>query len=229
MDALFDLVCNANFDGNATLRKQIFEAFHWFSRFWNAYLDFCDWWGFENFDIADFQIVNRRDSLAESAYIAYSRRLAPLTAGGYMFDFYIDFIEKKLRYPFTVYADYHICRFMIRTGFDAQDVLKGYRKYIKEKFSKMWTWITLSYLYEPDSIEYQACELFAAECEGTVLPEDSSEINYRKICHDMFANIADPDNNFWMYVKDKLLEMKTSGRWKNREERKEKKNKQTPI
>ena len=125
VDALFDLVVNVDFENNANLRKQVFEAFHWFSRFWSAYLDFCDWWGFENFDITDFQMADKRDSLAESAYIAYSRRLAFQSVAEYMFDFYADFADKMLRHNFTVYADYHIVSFMLRVGFGVQDELRG--------------------------------------------------------------------------------------------------------
>ena len=214
VDALFDLVVNADYEGKSALRKQVFEAFHWFSRFWDAYLDFCDWWGFENFDAADFQVVDKRDSLAESAYIAYSRRLMRITAVDFSFDFYIDFIENMLAHHFTVYADYHIACFLIRVGFAAEDVLRAFRKYIKQKHGKVWSWIMLSYLFEEESIEHQACTLFAQECDGKL--EDAPSIDYRTVCHNLFANVPDADATFWRGVQAQLRQMRDSGSWTER-------------
>lgn len=214
VDALFDLVANTDFEGKPELRKQVFAAFHWFSRFWNAYLDFCDWWGFENFDTADFQVFDKRDSLAESAYIAYSRRLTRVAVAEFMFDFYIDFIENMLRHHFTVYADYHIACFLIRVGFAADDVLRTFRKYIKQKHGKAWSWIMLSHLFEEESIEHQACTLFAQECDGTL--DDATTIDYRTVCHNLFANVLDADATFWRGVQAQLREMCDSGTWTER-------------
>lgn len=218
VDALFDLVANVDFNGKPALRKQVFGAFHWFSRFWDAYLDFCEWWGFENFDITDFQVIDKRDSLAESAYIAYSRQVIPLTVAEYTFDFYIDFIEKKLAHRFTVYADYHICRFMIKAGFDAQDVLRGYRNYIKQKSKKSWSWISLSHLFDEESTEYQACMLFAQECEGKQ-DDDAGTLDYRAVCHQLFADLKDADAVFWRNVQAKMREMRDHG-WTERKRKK---------
>ena len=218
VDALFDLVANVNFDGNNTLRKQVFGAFHWFSRFWDAYLDFCEWWGFENFDITDFQVIDKRDSLAESAYIAYSRRVLPLTVAEYTFDFYIDFIEKMLAHHFTVYAEYHVCRFMIKTGFDVQDVLRGYRRYIKQKSAKSWSWISLSHLFDEDSVEYQACTMFAQECERKS-EDDSRTLDYRAVCHQLFADLKDADAVFWRNVQARMREMQDNS-WTERKRKK---------
>ena len=222
VNALFDLVLNADFEGNFTLKKGVFGAFHWFSKFWDAYLDFCDWWGFENFDIADYQIVDKRDSLAESAFIAYSRRLSSLTVAEYMFDFYINFIDKMLAHNFTVYAEYHVCKFMIRTSFDVEEVLRGYRKYIKQKNLKPWSWTTLSHLFDMESTEYKACMLFAQECEG--LKSGSITLNYRAVCHDLFAGIKDADTIFWRNVQSRLREMRNSRTWteKKKNKRREK-------
>lgn len=218
VNALFDLVLNTDFEGNAELRKDVFGAFHWFSKFWDAYLDFCDWWGFENFDITDFQIVDKRDSLAESAFIAYSRRLSSLTVAEYMFDFYVEFIDKMLAHNFTVYAEYHVCKFMIRTGFDVEEVLRGYRKYIKQKNLKPWSWTTLSHLFDMESSEYKACMLFAQECEG--LKSESITMDYRAVCHDLFAEIKDADLIFWRKVQAKMREMRNSGIWTEKKKNK---------
>ena len=214
VDALFDLVANVDLDGKPALRKQVFKAFHWFARFWDAYLDFCDWWGFENLEAVDFQIVDRRDSLAESVYIAYSRRLARITTAEFTFDFYIDFIDKMLAHNFTVYADYHIACFMIRVGFAADDVLRTFRKYIKQKHGKAWSWIMLSHLYEEDSVEHQACTLFAQECNGNL--DDAPTIDYRAVCHNLFANVLDADATFWRSVQAQLRQMRDSGSWTER-------------
>ena len=210
VDALFDLVVNSDFDGDRSLRKQVFEAFHWFSKSWDAYLDFCDWWGFSNFEAADFQIVDKRNSLAESAYIAYSRRLARLTVAEYVFDFYIDFIDEMLAHNFTVYADYHIACFLIKVGFPSDCILRAFRKYIKQKHGKAWSWITLSHLFEEGTIEHQACTLFAKKCDGT--HDDNAEtLDYRKVCHDLFAAIPDADATFWRQVQQELRAMRDSG------------------
>ena len=149
VDAMFDLVANIDFSGNHALRKCLFSPFHWYSHFWDGYLDFCDWWGFENFEGKDFTITDKRNCLAESAYIAYSRRLSTHYVAGYMFDFFIKFIDTMLANSnFTVYSDYHIASFMLRVGFNQQEVLRGFRRYIKQKFKKTWSWMRLAKLFE---------------------------------------------------------------------------------
>ena len=203
VDALFDLVANSDYEGNRSLRKQVFEAFHWYSKHWGSYLDFCDWWDFRNFEAADFQIADKRNSLAESAYIAYSRRLARLTVAEYMVDFYIDFIDNMLAHHFTVYADYHIACFLIRVGFASDYVLRAFRKYIKQKHGKAWSWIMLSHLFDEGTIEHQACTMFAKQCDGT-LDDNADTLDYRKVCHNLFAAIPDADANFWRQVQEEL-------------------------
>ena len=213
VDSLFDLVANLDYDGDEGLRYRLFGAFHWYSKYWRGYLDFCDWWGFNNFKAEDFSIKNKRDSLVESAYIAYSRRLSAIAMSEFMFDFYVSFIDKMLDHVFTVYADYHVATFMLRVGFDSKDILRAFRRYIKQKYHKPWSWIALSHTFEEDSVEYQACVMFAKECEGVWVPSDMDEMDYRKICHNMFVRVADPDNDFWMHVRDSLLEAKACGKW----------------
>lgn len=215
VDSLFDLVANLDLEADKKLRKKIFNAFHWFAKFWDAYLDFCDWWCFENFEETDFQVVKHRDSLAESAYIAYSRCLAWHTAAEYMFDFYIDFIKNMLSHDFTVYADYHIAGFMLKVGFPTDDVLRAFRRYIKQKHGKVWSWVLLSHLFDTESIEHQACILFAQECDGS-LEKDYSTIDYRTICHNLFADVQDADTVFWEYVLHRLQHMRDSGKWYER-------------
>jgi len=224
VDSLFDLVVNLDYNGDSTRRHNLFSAFHWFSKFWRGYLDFCDWWDFSNFRAEDFTFKDKRDSLAESAYIAYSRRVANHAVAEYTFDFYIDFIDKRLSNVFTVYADYHIATFMLRVGFDYKDVLRAYRSYIKLKHHKPWSWTTLSHLFTEDSVERQACVLFAQECEGIADLPQESDLDYRKICHDMFAGIDDPDRDFWLHVRTKLMETKACGKWTERKKHKRKKN-----
>lgn len=220
VDLLFDLVVNSDFENNRALRKRVFEAFHWYSKCWDAYLDFCDWWGFENFEAADFLIVDKRNSLVESAYIAYSRRLVRLTVAEYVFDFYIDFIDNMLAHQLTVYADYHIASFLIRVGFPADTVLRALRRYIKQKHGKVWSWIMLSHLFDEESIEHQACVLFAKECDNT-LEGDASTLDYRTICHNLFADIKDADATFWRQVQQELRTMQASGAYTERKQKAE--------
>lgn len=215
LDALFDLISGFWKKLSIKVQLDVFKAFHWYSHVWKSYLDFCDIWNLDNFGDDEFKIENRRNSIGESAYIACSRCWNRIAICKYTFDFYINYISKICKYNLTVYSNYHIAFFLIRIGYCRDDILRVYRPYIECKHRKPWSWLTLSHVFEYNSIEYQACRLFAADFCDDVDTDALDAVDYKKICHDIFARVQSVDLELWygilhrlVYIRDNDFEYK---------------------
>lgn len=262
LDLLFETIVPLIPMDNKLYRPRLFQAFHFYCGTWSSYLDFCDWYGFDNFQDRDY-IPLGRNSLAESAFIAYSRKLLSLSVTRLYIPFYIDFIAEAQSHSFTVYSNYHIASFLVAMGFNSQLILRVIRPYIKLKFTKPWSWILVANVFPDSDIRKKACIYFAVSCCGVNKPAvdnsvfsavvdffkrvgdfdsahyfvdlsinsgnpiDSAlsdcvsqkwyvnsrpsfsldDLDYKSICHNIFADITDVDSNLWNYLCSDLLRL----------------------
>jgi tetratricopeptide (TPR) repeat protein len=89
INELFNIIKGFHFTKPSEAYSFIYKAFHKGYQNWSSYLTFADWWNFENFRPEDYLKEetngNIKMSLAEQAYIAYSKKLLegePLDAFG---------------------------------------------------------------------------------------------------------------------------------------------------
>ncbi len=128
-----------------------------------VYLDFADWWDFDNFRAEDFtedKLDNGKKimSIAEQAYIAYSKKLLevnPLPKTK-IEDFLpaLDYIIEN--YPDYKYTTYYKAKLLIALG-DDDDVLSAFLPFAKQKRNDFWVWELMANIFKDDNEKQLAC------------------------------------------------------------------------
>src|SRR5574344_462293 len=76
---LFDIIREFHFSKPSEAYSFLYKAFHKAHQNWSKFLEFADWWGFDNFRSEDYLKEEFKDkkimSIAEQAYIAYAKKL----------------------------------------------------------------------------------------------------------------------------------------------------------
>ena len=130
----------------------IFKAFHKGYSYWNKYQEFADWWNFENFMLEDFnktEIENQKPimSIAEQAYIAYSKSLLAgkniLAQKNKIKAFIEKLDELAIKYPEYKYTSYYKAKLLLAIG-DGEDVLSEYLPFARKNASQFWVWSVLA-------------------------------------------------------------------------------------
>lgn len=146
----------------------------------NEFIDFADWWDFDNFMNFDYQKRLSSDgkpymSLAEQAYINYSKFLLQGTQKDSPEEVlsYINRINQFLpkldlvieKNPEWDYAIYYKAKLLIKIERHAE--VRGFvMPFVKRKRNEFWVWDLLSESY-PDNIEMKiACLCKAAMCDA---------------------------------------------------------------
>jgi len=116
INELFDLTSTFHFTKPSEAYSFIYKAFHKGYQNWSGYLTFADWWNLDNFRSEDFlkEEYNGKKimSIAEQAYIAYSKKLlegTPIDAFGQQKVIDKDKIQSflpKLDYLIETHPDY---------------------------------------------------------------------------------------------------------------------------
>src|SRR5690606_1687443 len=161
----------------------IYKAFHKGYQNWSGYLSFADWWNFENFQSVDYlkEEYNGKKimSIAEQAYIAYSKKLLegvpvdPLGQNKVINKEKIQTFLPELdaiieKHPDYQYPPYFKAKLLLATGRD-ENVLSAFIPFAKQKRNDFWVWELMAELFQEDK-EIQ----FACYCKALSLktPED---------------------------------------------------------
>lgn len=79
INEIFEIIKDFHFTKPSEGYSYLYKAFHTLNENWDKYLDFADWWDFENFRSEDYlnEEFNGRQimSIVERAYIAYAKNL----------------------------------------------------------------------------------------------------------------------------------------------------------
>ena len=79
INELFDIIKGFHFTKPSEAYSFLYKSFHRNYQNWSNYLQFADWWNFDNFHSEDFlkEELNGKKimSIVEQAYIAYSKKL----------------------------------------------------------------------------------------------------------------------------------------------------------
>lgn len=188
VDALFGIIKAFHFEKPSEAYSFIYKAFHSNYQNWSRYLDFADWWNFDNFIDSDYKgdVFNNRKmmSVVEQAYIAYSKKLLdgePVDASGQHWGLNKERIESfmpKLEkvvddYPGYVYPAYYMAKLLLVLG-DNENVLTTFLPFAKEKRSNFWVWELMADMFEDEHVK------FACYCKALSLKTlDSFLVNTR--------------------------------------------------
>jgi hypothetical protein len=156
----------------------VFKALHKFLKDGDNYLQFADWWNFDNFREEDYQketLPNGREMMAivEQAYIAYAKHLLPKQNqdGEIVFDKEkaIAFTDKisvlEESHPDYQYPAYFKAKLLLALG-DKDHMLESLLPFAKKKRNDFWVWEILAEAFSNDSEKVFACYCKALSCKS---------------------------------------------------------------
>lgn len=136
---------------------------------WPEMADFIDWWNLNNLsrdDYTPYVTANGQKmmTLAERAYIAYSKALLRLGDTGRMEKFLpkLDTLMKDHRE--MVYPGYFYGKLLLALGHNEEDALKVIIPFAQKKATEFWVWQLLSEVFAHDEEKQMACLLRAVNC-----------------------------------------------------------------
>lgn len=188
VDALFAIIKEFHFEKPSEAYSFIYKAFHRDYQNWSRYLDFADWWDFDNFLTKDYSEEEFNDkkimSIVEQAYIAYSKKLLdgePIDASGQHRGLNKERIEKFMprlekivnNHPKYVYPGYYMAKMMLALG-ENENILSTFLPFAKEKRNNFWVWELMADIFEDYEVK------FACYCKALSLrTPDSFLVNTR--------------------------------------------------
>lgn len=156
----------------------LFKAFHKALKIDDKYLQFADWWNFENFREEDYQketLPNGREmmSIVEQAYITYAKHLLPIQNpdGEIVFDKEkaLAFIEKlsvlEENYKEYQYPAYFKAKLLLAAG-DQDHMLESLLPFAKKKRNDFWVWEILAEAFSSEPDKVFACYCKALSCKS---------------------------------------------------------------
>ncbi len=137
---------------------------------WMEIVDFCDWWGLENFRKEDYEcevLPNGKKmpiSLAESAYLAYAKALIAKKDKDAISAFIPKLQELAKKNPKMQYPNYYVGKLLLASGCDKKEAVSALLPFVRKKQSDFWAWQLLAEALEEDEQKYMACLLRAVHC-----------------------------------------------------------------
>ena len=171
INQILDLIKEFHFTKPSDSYSLLYKAFHKGYKNWSRYIEFADWWNFENFRPEDYQKeeYNGRQIMAllEQAYIAYSKALIEgeaTDAFGLQRRIDATKIQEFLpkldaiieAYPEYQYPPYFKAKLLLALG-DNEDVLKAFLPFAKKKKNDFWVWELMSDVFPVGDERKTAC------------------------------------------------------------------------
>lgn len=175
---VYEIVKTFSFSKPSEGYSFLFKALHKFLKEGDNYIQFADWWDFENFREEDFQkdkLENGREIMAivEQAYIVYAKHLLPKhnTDGELIFDKEkaLIFIEKlsvlEEKHPDYQYPPYFKAKLLLAVG-DKDHMLESLLPFAKKKRNEFWVWEILADAFSKEPDKVFACYCKALSCKS---------------------------------------------------------------
>jgi hypothetical protein len=158
INELFAIIKAFHFSKPTEAYSFLYKAFHKGYKNWQNYLEFADWWNFENFRTEDFlkeEYEGRKImSIAEQAYIAYASKLlddfsnpnVPLGRDEHILKInrFIPQLAKIIdSHPEFQYPQYFKAKLLLAIG-DQKNVLSALLPFAKTKRNDFWVWDVLA-------------------------------------------------------------------------------------
>lgn len=173
---LFDVIKDLPLQKETKWYSVLYSAFHKGMKEFHRYIEFADWWGFENFKPEDYQkdrLPNGKEimALVEQAYIAYSKHLLSpdiiIEGKGLNKKEVLEFLPKiqqlEEKHPEYQYPPYFHAKLLMAIG-DKENVLSTILPFAKKKQNDFWVWEILAEAF-PDNPEKEfACYCKALTC-----------------------------------------------------------------
>jgi len=159
----------------------LYKAFHKNYENWDKYLDFADWWDFENFRSEDYlnEEFNGRQimSIVERAYIAYAKCLLegeskvvddfilPKTVNKEKVKEFMPGLDKLISsHSEYQYPPYFKAKLLLTLG-EKDNLLSALLPFAKKRMNDFWVWEVIADAFPSDSEQYLACLCKAVLCK----------------------------------------------------------------
>lgn len=171
INQLFDIIKDFHFTKPSEPYSFIYKAFHKGYQNWFKYLDFADWWNFDNLLPADYLYEEFKGkkvmSIAEQAYIAYSKKLLE---GDLIGDYanYLEIDKERIqlflpklnslieKHPDYQYPPYFKVKLLLASGSD-ENILSAFIPFAKQKRNDFWVWKLMAEISSDDKDIQFAC------------------------------------------------------------------------
>ena len=178
MYRLFDAIKELPIKRNSKWFSVLFSAMHKGMKESNRYIEFADWWDFNNFRLEDFQkekMPNGQEimALAEQAYIAFAKHLLPKQTqhGEIIFNkekavAFLPVLAQIVEdYPQFQYPAYFSAKLLLSLG-DKDNMLESLLPFAKKKRNDFWVWEILAEAFSSDPEKVFACYCKALSCKS---------------------------------------------------------------
>jgi tetratricopeptide (TPR) repeat protein len=175
---LFEATISFTFPKPSDSYSFLFRCLHKLMKGGDNYIQFADWWNFDNFLAKDYEkdrLENGREimAIAEQAYIAYSKNILPKYSfdGGVIFNrekveqFLPKISELVENYPQFQYPGYFKAKLLLSLG-DKDNMLSSLLPFAKIKKNDFWVWDILAEAFPDDEEKVFACYCKALSCNG---------------------------------------------------------------
>lgn len=183
INELFEIIRDFHFTKPSEAYSFIYKAFHKGYQNWSNYLTFADWWNFENLRSEDYlkEVFNGKKmmSIAEQAYIAYSKKLIegePIDPFGHQrvvdkekIQAFLPKLEAIIeKHPEYQYPSYFKAKLLLALGND-DNALSTFLPFARQKRNDFWVWQLMAEIFSEDK-DIQ----FSCYCKALSLttPED---------------------------------------------------------
>lgn len=171
INELFQLVQSFHFTKPSESYTFLYKAFHKGYNNWSNYLNFADWWSFENFLAEDYleEEYNERKSMSvvEQAYIAYAKKLlegVPVDSYGQQRELDEDKIKNFIplldviinEHPEYKYPSYFKAKLLLALDSE-ENILSSFLPFAKQKRNDYWVWQLMAEIFVDDEETQFAC------------------------------------------------------------------------
>ena len=173
---LFDAIKDLPIKKDSKWYGVLYSAFHRGMKESNRFIQFADWWGFENFKPEDYQkekMPNGKEvmALVEQAYLAYAKHLlsSEITLEGQRLnlkeieDFIPKIKELEEKHPEYQYPAYFHAKLLVAIG-DKDNMLSTILPFAKKKQNDFWVWEILAEAFSNELEKTFACYCKSLTC-----------------------------------------------------------------
>lgn len=173
-DQLFDALRMMHFTRPADAYSFLFKAFHKRRQEWNRYLDFCDWWGFDNFQPSDYQpfVAESKQkimSVVEQAHIGYAAALLSQQDTSRM-DLFVPRLQRlQNEHKEYQYPAYYLSKILIALG-RLEEAAQVLRPFVRSKPNDFWVWQLLGDTSSDSDTTFACyCKALLCPCKSQML------------------------------------------------------------
>lgn len=178
LNTLFHQIKDIPFKKDSKWYSVLYSAFHKGMKESSRFLEFADWWDFNNFKEEDYRketLPNGREvmALAEQAYIAYAKHLLPKPNmhGEVIYDpskieTFLPLLDRIIeKHPDFQYPAYFKAKLLLVKG-GKNEALSSLLPFVKKKRNDFWAWEILGEAFKNDPEKLFACYCRALLCRS---------------------------------------------------------------